>query len=110
MPYYLHAILIHDGTAESGHYYSYVYDRKLEQWWRLSDVNVQPEVESVVMEEAFGGMKDSLKTGSCLIYINQFCLDQVMKEQTSAFLMGQTTQIPYALKEQVIKENNSFLQ
>ena len=29
MPYYLHAILIHDGTAESGHYYSYIYDRKL---------------------------------------------------------------------------------
>ena len=56
MPYYLHAILIHDGTAESGHYYSYVYDRQLKVWWRLSDVNVEQENESVVMAEAFGGV------------------------------------------------------
>lgn len=28
IPYYLHAILIHDGTAESGHYYSFIFDRK----------------------------------------------------------------------------------
>mmetsp|Transcript_31698 Transcript_31698/g.48550 ORF Transcript_31698/g.48550 Transcript_31698/m.48550 type:complete len:109 (+) Transcript_31698:1845-2171(+) len=26
-PYYLHAILIHDGLAENGHYFSYVFDR-----------------------------------------------------------------------------------
>ena len=27
IPYQLHAILIHDGTAESGHYYAFIYDR-----------------------------------------------------------------------------------
>ena len=26
-PYLLHGILIHDGLAENGHYYSYVFDR-----------------------------------------------------------------------------------
>ena len=26
-PYQLHAIMIHDGLAENGHYYTYVYDR-----------------------------------------------------------------------------------
>jgi len=26
-PYLLHAILIHDGLAENGHYYTYLYDR-----------------------------------------------------------------------------------
>jgi len=26
-PYHLHAIIVHDGTAESGHYYAFVYDR-----------------------------------------------------------------------------------
>ena len=34
----------------------------------------------------------------------------MMQQKTSAFLMGKTTQISFALKEQVIKENNSFLQ
>ena len=49
IPYYLHAILIHDGTAESGHYYSFIFDRKMDRWWRFSDVNVSPEVEEIVM-------------------------------------------------------------
>jgi len=26
MPYHLHGVCIHDGTAESGHYYSYIRD------------------------------------------------------------------------------------
>ena len=70
IPYYLHAILIHDGTAESGHYYSFIFDRKIDKWWRFSDVNVSPEVEATVMTESFGGMNDSHKTAYCLIYIN----------------------------------------
>jgi len=37
MPYYLHAILVHDGLAESGHYYSFIFDRKTNVWWRFND-------------------------------------------------------------------------
>ena len=25
-PYYLHAVLVHDGTGEQGHYYSFIHD------------------------------------------------------------------------------------
>lgn len=39
-PYYLHAIMIHDGVAENGHYYSYVYDRFQKVWWKLDDHRV----------------------------------------------------------------------
>jgi ubiquitin carboxyl-terminal hydrolase 25 len=74
IPYYLHAILIHEGTAESGHYYSFIYDRKQDLWWRFSDVNVSIEVEEVVFKEAFGGQIASLKTAYSLIYINEYCL------------------------------------
>ncbi len=28
-PYYLHAILIHEGDSESGHYYAFIFDRNL---------------------------------------------------------------------------------
>ena len=55
IPYYLHCILMHEGTAESGHYYSFIYDRKQEAWWRFSDVNVSLEIEEVVFREAYGG-------------------------------------------------------
>lgn len=26
-PYHLHAIIVHDGGADSGHYYAFIYDR-----------------------------------------------------------------------------------
>lgn len=37
-PYYLHSIVVHDGMqAESGHYYSFIYDRAGKSWWRFND-------------------------------------------------------------------------
>ena len=32
MPYHLHGVCIHDGTAESGHYYSYIKDPTQNIW------------------------------------------------------------------------------
>lgn len=54
-PYYLHAIIIHQGFADSGHYYTYIFDRKSKGWWKFNDHTVSQESEAVVMEEAFGG-------------------------------------------------------
>ena len=31
-PYYLHAILIHEGSGDFGHYMAFIYDRKEEFW------------------------------------------------------------------------------
>ena len=36
-PYYLHSILVHDGDAESGHYYAFIFDRAGNKWWRMND-------------------------------------------------------------------------
>jgi len=38
--YYLHAIIIHDGLAENGHYYTYVLERAMNKWWKLDDHKV----------------------------------------------------------------------
>lgn len=45
-PYYLHAILIHEGSGEGGHYYSYIFDRKAQQWYCFNDYRV-----SIVSED-----------------------------------------------------------
>ena len=29
--------MIHDGMAENGHYYTYVFDRIQKCWWQLND-------------------------------------------------------------------------
>ena len=42
-PYLLHAILIHEGFAESGHYYAFILDRANNQWWRFNDHSITKE-------------------------------------------------------------------
>ena len=52
MPYHLHAIIIHDGSADMGHYYTFIFDRFKKVWWKINDNMVREEAEDVVMEEA----------------------------------------------------------
>ena len=108
MPYYLHAILIHDGTAESGHYYSFIFDRKQDCWWRFSDTNVQLETEDTVLKEAYGGQADSKKTASSLIYINEFCKSAIEDRPASPYLMGNFMYINDDLRNSTTSENTQF--
>ena len=72
-PYHLHTIMIHDGLAENGHYYTYVFDRALKVWWKLNDHNVSQESEEVVLQEAFGG--EGYKSACNMIYICPHIVD-----------------------------------
>jgi len=67
-PYHLHAILVHDGSAESGHYYAFIFDRAEGLWYRFNDYRVTVECENVVFEESFGGVRNSCAYG--IIYVN----------------------------------------
>ena len=51
-PYYLHGILIHDGLAENGHYYTFIFDRNQNVWFQLNDHKVTIVDEATVMQEA----------------------------------------------------------
>jgi ubiquitin carboxyl-terminal hydrolase 25/28 len=91
----LHAILVHDGNAESGHYYSFIFDRKLEVWWRFNDHRVTMETEDVVMQESIGGLKDSYKAAYMLIYINDFIV-------TKCKTINPENSVPPTLKQEVV--------
>ena len=106
--YHLHAILIHDGTAQSGHYYSFIFDRKEETWWRFSDVNVSKVEEEVVFQEAFGGQKNSSKVAYSIIYVNEYCIGKIMEDPKASYLMGEYLNAP--LKESIVLENKSFIE
>ena len=69
MPYYLHGVCIHDGTAESGHYYSYIRDHKKEVWRLYNDHRVCEVEEEKVFEEANGG--SLTKSAYYVIYISE---------------------------------------
>jgi ubiquitin carboxyl-terminal hydrolase 25/28 len=69
--------MIHDGTAESGHYYSFIFDKKNDAWWRFNDHTVSLECEETVMLEAFGGQKNSCKSAYALMYVNHYVQNQI---------------------------------
>ena len=53
-PYFLYSILIHEGSADTGHYYSYTYDLYSKTWRKYNDINISEEVEQQVLKEARG--------------------------------------------------------
>ena len=70
--YHLHAILVHEGTTENGHYVAFVLDRKQAQWYRFNDYKVTPEATETVMAEAFGGLEGPRQACAYgLVYVNQ---------------------------------------
>lgn len=108
-PYYLHAIMIHDGVAENGHYYAYVYDRVLKRWWKLNDHQVSMELEQDVFRVAFG---DGIaQANACnMFYISKHIADQIDKYQRPLFTEdhAQMFSIDKQIKQAIQKENNYF--
>jgi uncharacterized UBP type Zn finger protein len=58
-PYYLHAIMNHEGSSEFGHYYSFIFDRKAKQWYKFNDHKVTKVEEAEVLSESYGDNKSS---------------------------------------------------
>lgn len=67
--YQLFSILMHDGEANSGHYYCYIFDDKKGIWWKFNDRKVSVENEEDIFKEAYG-QADSKKNACCLFYRN----------------------------------------
>ncbi len=53
--YSLQSIMVHNGDAQGGHYYSFNYDFGSHQWYRYNDTEVTPEEEEAVFKESRGG-------------------------------------------------------
>jgi len=55
--YELVGVLVHAGTAEAGHYYSYIKDRESlnERWFEFNDTHVTPFNINNLRNECFGG-------------------------------------------------------
>lgn len=54
--YTLQGVVIHIGHADSGHYFSYIKERKDEgKWFEFNDTIVRPFDIKKLAEEAFGG-------------------------------------------------------
>ena len=103
----MHAILIHEGGSEQGHYYSFIYDRKQCQWYRFNDYKVTPEREDRVFEESFGG-NNMRSSAYGLLYINKDIMSG-MNESTLADVNKQlSSKVPKNFLTAIKTDNFNF--
>lgn len=108
-PYQLHAILIHDGLAENGHYYSYIYDRVKKCWWQYNDHRTFQVDEEQVMKEALGDTT-AYKSACNLVYISPHICNQIDNLVFAQYASdtAQLFNIPKEIVMQIEDKNRKF--
>jgi len=100
---------MHEGSSEYGHYYSFIFDRKANKWYRFNDYKVSEESEEVVFREAYGS--DDSKNKQCaysLIYVNENIAD--VQRNLTLIEMNERLQniCPENYSKNVSKDNQRF--
>jgi len=67
--YRLRGVIVHSGSAEAGHYYSYVRDHASGKWFEFNDSNVEPFSVDTLERDCFGG-KQMVTHWDPLLYQN----------------------------------------
>ncbi|NXL88078.1 UBP28 hydrolase, partial [Alectura lathami] len=68
VPYRLHAVLVHEGQANAGHYWAYVYDQPRKSWLKYNDISVTESSWEELERDSFGGLRNA--SAYCLMYIS----------------------------------------
>ncbi|XP_054853352.1 ubiquitin carboxyl-terminal hydrolase 28 isoform X3 [Eublepharis macularius] len=69
VPYHLHAVLVHEGQANAGHYWAYIYNQPRKSWLKYNDISVTEASWEEVERDSFGGLKNA--SAYCLMYISE---------------------------------------
>ncbi|KAI8942198.1 hypothetical protein NX059_000284 [Plenodomus lindquistii] len=116
-------ILVHSGTCESGHYYSYIRERPspmgppTPSWVEFDDSNVTPFNSADIPQRAFGGPTDDtynrqfkVYSAYMLFYQRRNTVEQNVQDGVSP-TMGRpfTVSAPQALVQEVNAHNNDFI-
>jgi hypothetical protein len=88
MPYHLHSICVHDGNANSGHYYTLIYDRFQKKWRKFNDIRVTEYTEEDVFKEAEGG--HSWMTAYWLVYVQEGIAKELETTNINSYKVPET--------------------
>ena len=83
IPYHLHAILIHDGNVNSGHYYAYIYDRAQKKWRKYNDIRITEVTEEEVFKDSNGGW--GWASAYWLVYIDDKIAQEISKTDLNQY-------------------------
>ncbi|KFV16802.1 Ubiquitin carboxyl-terminal hydrolase 28, partial [Tauraco erythrolophus] len=103
VPYRLHAVLVHEGQANAGHYWAFVYDQPRKSWLKYNDISVTESSWEELERDSFGGSRNA--SAYCLMYIS----DEVVADQDDGSEVGQFQKEVEALPPELrhyIQEDN----
>lgn len=69
VPYRLHAVLVHEGQAASGHYWAFVYCPRRSAWLKFNDVTVTEVTWVELLRDSVGG--HHCTSAYCLLYVDR---------------------------------------
>jgi hypothetical protein len=75
LAYNLHAVFIHQGQANYGHYWIYIYDHKGDQWWKYNDSLVTKVPETEILSDTTG----STANPYFLVYVDATKMDDCVE-------------------------------
>ncbi|XP_040836589.1 ubiquitin carboxyl-terminal hydrolase 25 isoform X8 [Ochotona curzoniae] len=108
VPYRLHAVLVHEGQANAGHYWAYIFDHRESRWMKYNDIAVTKSTWEELVRDSFGGYRNA--SAYCLMYINdkaQFLIQEEFNKETGQALVGIET-LPPDLRDFVEEDNLRF--
>uniref|UniRef100_H2ZYR3 Ubiquitin carboxyl-terminal hydrolase 25 n=1 Tax=Latimeria chalumnae TaxID=7897 RepID=H2ZYR3_LATCH len=108
VPYRLHAVLVHEGQANAGHYWAYIFDHHQESWMKYNDISVTKSTWEELERDSFGGYRNA--SAYCLMYINdkkRYLIKEEFDKETGQVLTGMDT-LPQDIKEYVKEDNKRF--
>ncbi|NXJ69642.1 UBP28 hydrolase, partial [Rostratula benghalensis] len=104
VPYRLHAVLVHEGQANAGHYWAFVYHQPRKSWLKYNDISVTESSWEELERDSFGGLRNA--SAYCLMYIS----DSVSRslaggEEGAAVAQGELEALSPELKHYLQEDN-----
>ncbi|KFP76445.1 Ubiquitin carboxyl-terminal hydrolase 25, partial [Acanthisitta chloris] len=114
VPYRLHAVLVHEGQANAGHYWAYIYDHHQDRWMKYNDISVTKSTWEELERDSFGVilLRKSVELNffSPIFHFLKLVFHVAAEEfnkETGQILVGMDT-LPSDLRDYVKEDNKRF--
>ncbi|XP_057622315.1 ubiquitin carboxyl-terminal hydrolase 28 isoform X7 [Chionomys nivalis] len=110
VPYRLHAVLVHEGQANAGHYWAYIYNQPRQIWLKYNDISVTESSWEELERDSYGGLRNV--SAYCLMYINDklphFSAETAPNESDQ--MVGEVEALSVELRQYIQEDNWRFEQ
>ncbi|XP_042538724.1 ubiquitin carboxyl-terminal hydrolase 28 isoform X3 [Dipodomys spectabilis] len=108
VPYRLHAVLVHEGQANAGHYWAYIYNQPRQIWLKYNDISVTESSWEELERDSYGGLRNV--SAYCLMYINDKLPHFNAAPSEPEQMLGELDALSVELKHYIQEDNWRFEQ